>query len=411
MRQGSFGHMTAPEGKLAVSALSEERRGRGAAGRRGGRRVALVVSHLHGGGKERCIVDLANALAMDHFEPLIICLRESGALAQRIRPDGVKVIALHKAAGNDVTVPFRLARVLRQERVDVVHSNNWGTLAESVLAAKWARTPSIVHTQHGLEYGIGDSRSRDRHPLRMLAKRVAARWIDRIVAVSHEVQAMVVKEWRVPDRKVSVIHNGIALTARRLGDEERLERRRRIGLGPGDYVIGSVGIFRPVKDFPTLVRAMAHVASRSTGARLVLVGDGPSRLEIEQMVERLKLQPFVRFLGMRADVEDLLPIMDLFVLCSFSEGISLSILEAMAAGVPVVATDVGGNPEIIGQSGVGVLVPPRSPRKTADAILSLLRDPDRRRAMGVLAQERVRERFSLQRMASDYEALYAGIVG
>ncbi len=406
----------ADKGQEAVVAVSGGALVAEVAARAGGEsgerhRVALVVSHLKGGGKEQCVVDLANTLSEGCFEPIVICLQTSGALQDRIRHQGVKVISLDKRPGNDLRLPFRLARVLRRERVDIVHSNNWGSLAESVLAAKCAGVRPIVHTQHGLEYEVAASRLETGRPFRTLVKRVAARSIGRIAAVSHEVREMIVREWRVPPEKVSVIHNGVLVTGRTIEEGERVEVRRQFGLSRDDYVIGSVGIFRPVKDFPTLVHAMAEVLPRLPNAKLVLVGDGPSRPEVEQAADRHGLRSAVRFLGMRQDVHDLLPLMDLFVLCSLSEGLSLSILEAMAAGLPVVATAVGGNPEIIDKSETGLLIPPRSPSETASAILSLSQDADRRRTMGRLARERVRSHFSVQRMASDYRNLYASVVG
>lgn len=373
-------------------------------------RVALVVSHLRPGGKERFVVDLAAGLSGGPFEPVVVCFEPGGALERGLVERGVRAVVVGKRRGNDLKLPFALARVFRRERVDVVHSNNWGALAESVVAARLGRVAVTVHTQHGLEFGTGRSRLEAVRPLHRLARRLSARAVHHIAAVSREVGEMVVRDWCVPSSKVSVIHNGVAVADSALDDERRAERRRRLGLAPDDYVIGSVGVFRPVKDYPTLVRAMAEVAVRRRDARLVLVGDGPSRPEIEETIGRLGLEPVVRLLGMRADVPDLLPLFDLFVLCSLSEGISLSILEAMAAGLPIVATAVGGNPEIV-EAGTGVLVPPASPSAVARAILALGQDTAIRRRMGRCAQERVRAHFSLERMVADYQALYSRLLG
>ena len=374
-------------------------------------RVALVVSHLKGGGKEQVVVSLADFLAERGFCPVTICLTTSGPLGDRIRRRGLKVIVMNKPPGKDLGLPFRLAKILKREGVDIVHSNNWGTMVECAVAAKLAGIQSVVHTQHGMDYGLNASRSQPRDHLWTLVKRLVSRWFTRIVAVSHEVLEMVVKEWHVPSERVTVIHNGISLNSKAVGHEERTEMRRRLGLSKTNFVIGSVGFFRPVKDFPALVEAMAIVVRHAPQARLVLLGEGPSRRDIETAINRLDLQPFIHLLGWRQDVDNLLPLMDLFVLCSRSEGISLSILEAMAAGLPVVATRVGGNPAIIQEMETGILVPPRSPTETARVILSLVGDPFRASVMGQRGRERVQTHFSLGQMARAYEKLYAEITG
>lgn len=340
---------------------------------------------------------------------MIVCLERSGPLQDKIRYKEIRVIEMNKRAGNDIMLPIRLATVLAKEKVCIVHSNNWGTLVECVLAAKWAGIRSVVHTQHGLDYEWGVSRARSRSPLRMVAKRFFARGIKRFAAVSGEVREMLVKEWRIPANRVSVIHNGIPINPKLPLESEREEGRRRLGWTPADFVIGSVGVFRPVKDFPMLIEAVARVIPRAPHARLVLIGDGPSKGEIEGAIDRLGLKPHVHFLGMRSDVGDLLPLLDLFVLSSLSEGVSLAILEAMAAGVPVVATRVGGNREIICEGETGILVSPRSPDETAAAILSFIQDKDRRREVGRRGEGRVRNLFAVDKMARGYEKLYSEI--
>jgi sugar transferase (PEP-CTERM/EpsH1 system associated) len=368
--------------------------------------VALVTSNLKGGGAEQCVVTLANQLYAHHWRPVVISLGVSGALSARIRDEGIPIVVMNKRQGNDPRMTLALAGVLRHLQVDVVHANNWSTLMESVVGARLAGVRSIVHTQHGLHFETRASSHGPNRRFRLAAQRLVARWLTHIVAVSPEVRQTLLDEWRVPEHKVSVILNGIPLESQTVDRAERDARRQQLGFGHTDFVVGTMGFFRPVKDFPTLVEAMARVHANAPQARLALIGDGPGRADLEAMVRRRGLEQIVRFLGWRTDAAAILPSLDVFALCSLSEGISLALLEAMAAGLPTVATRVGGNPLVIQDGETGWLVPPEAPDVTADAILALLRDPSTRCAMGRNGRARAMTHFSVERMARDYERVY-----
>jgi sugar transferase (PEP-CTERM/EpsH1 system associated) len=368
--------------------------------------VALVTSNLKGGGAEQCVVTLANQLYEHNWRPVVISLGVSGALTARIRDEGIPVVVLNKRQGNDPRMPLALARVLRRLRVDVVHANNWSTLMESMVGARLAGVRSVVHTQHGLHFETRASQHGPHRRARLVAQRLIARFLTHIVAVSPEVRQALLHEWQVPEDKVSVILNGIPFESHPLARAERDARRRQLGFGHTDFLVGTMGFFRPVKDFPTLVQAMARVHANAPQARLVFIGDGPGRADLEMLVRRMGLDHIVRFLGWRTDTAAILPCLDVFSLCSLSEGISLALLEAMAAGVPVVATRVGGNPLVVQDGETGWLVPPRTADVTADAILALLRDPMTRCAMGRQGRDRAKKMFSVERMARDYERVY-----
>jgi sugar transferase (PEP-CTERM/EpsH1 system associated) len=369
----------------------------------------MVVPKLNGGGAAQCVIDLTNGLVQAGAEPTVLCLEQMGYLADRICSPDVKVIGPLKRMGNDPLAPFRLARLFHEHHFDLVHGHNWGALVDTVLAAKLARIRAVVHTQHGLDYGFSDAPDHLRSRLRTATKTFACRGVSRIATVSREVARMVTGEWRVPDDKVAVVHNGVRLPARADGPQARARGRREFEIAETDVLVGTVGIFRPVKDLHTLLEAMALVVRARPRARLVMMGEGPQKGELRTAIERLGLASVVRLPGWRRDATELLPALDLFVLSSLSEGISLALLDAMAAGVPVVATRVGGNVEII-EPESGVLVPPRSPRELADAMLALIADPARRRALGAGGRERVEAEFSLKQMVGNYEALYAGLV-
>ena len=361
-------------------------------------RVAILSTHLRGGGKETFIVHLANTLSAQGHSPCVVCFDRAGKAGHALAP-GIPLVELGRS-GNDPRLVLELARLLDRTDVDVVHSNNWGTLVESVLAT-WRRRTPVVHTQHGLEYEVGAARQRRARGARGVVLRAATRRVHSLVAVSPEVGAMMRSEWRVPASKVHVITNGVPVPAAPVDASTREERRRALGLMPEDFAVVCVAYLRPVKNFPVLVRAIASMRSDAR-ARLVIIGVGPAEADIRRVAAECGATDRITFLGRRADVPALLPLFDTFALASESEGISISILEAMAAGLPVVATRVGGNPLLVEDGHTGLLVPAGDPAELAGALLHLARAADIRAGMGMAAIERVRARFSIERMTRDY---------
>ncbi len=369
-------------------------------------KIGVIVPHLRGGGAAQCAVDLTNGLADAGLNPTVVCLGRMGYLAERISSQNVKVVGPLKTRGNDPVALLRLVSILRRSRFDVVHCHNWGGLVETVLAAKLAGIGAVVHTQHGLDYGYNSAPDHLRNRFRTTFKALACRGVARIATVSQEVADMVTREWSVPPSRVSVVHNGVHLPQ---PDDQGIRARWReeLGVAETDVLLGTVAVFRPVKDLHTMLEAMALVVKQTPRVKLVLIGEGRQKKELESAVDRLGLAPFVRFAGWRPDATQLLPALDIFVLSSLSEGISLALLDAMAAGVPAVATAVGGNCEVIEESRSGILVPVQAPVVLAQTLLALVHNPARRRELGAGGRRRVEEAFSFRRMITDYEALYA----
>ena len=375
-----------------------------------GMKIGMIVPRLDSGGAGQCVVDLTNGLAEGGFDPTVVCLERMGYLAEKICGRHVKVIAPFKRAGNDPMTPFRLAAIFRENHFDVVHCHNWGALVDTVVAAKLARITAVLHTQHGLDYGFNNSPDHLRSRLRTLMKAVACRGVAKVATVSDEVAQMATREWHVPASKVCVVHNGVRLPQLDRVHDLRLQWRRELGVEETDVLIGTAATFRPVKDLHTMLEAMSLVTRASSHARLVVLGDGPLKNDLEATVKRLGLGSVVRFPGWCPDAAQVFPALDLFVLSSLSEGISLALLEAMAAGVPVVATAVGGNRDVLAGPNTGLLVPPRSPHDLAHAMLSLIDDPTRRHTLSAGGRGRVEEAFSLQRMVREYEGLYRSLM-
>lgn len=369
--------------------------------------VMHVIETLDVGGAENVVANIAGGLS-GAFRASICCLKRSGPVAARL-PAGVRVHALGQRDGNDPRTPFRLAALLRSEGADVVHSHGWGTFCESAAAAVLAGTPARVHMAHGLHQGYApdDGARRFKEPLRRAAERAFARAVDRIIAVSDRVKEDIVGVIGIPEAKVTVIRNGVAPAE---GASDPGGPRREMGWRPADLVVCAVGRLAAVKNYQGLLEAAARLADLRPRLKVAIVGDGPERARLEQRVLRLGLRENVFFAGERRDVRAWLACADVFALPSDYEGISVALLEAMSAGVPAVATRVGGNAEVVRHGENGLLVPPRDPAALAGALRELLLDAALRRAMGQAASRTVRERFDLARTVRKYEELYLSLL-
>jgi glycosyltransferase involved in cell wall biosynthesis len=282
---------------------------------------------------------------------------------------------------------LRLARLFRKERVDVVHTHDERPLVYGAAAARLARVPRVVHTRYGQK-----ARNSRRQ---VFLFRLATSLADRVACVSDDAAALTVREGVSP-RRVFTVRNGIDLT-----------RFAYTGPAPDGPVV-TVARLSPEKDVATLVRAAAVVARRLPSFRLEVAGDGVCRPDLRRLTSELGMEGHVHFHGEVRDVPALLGRARLFVLPSVEEGISLTLLEAMARGLPVVATRIGGNPEVVADGETGLIVPASDPDVMAGAVLRLLGDAEAGRRMGRAGRQRVEAHFDVRRMVADYEAAYAG---
>ncbi len=348
-------------------------------------RIAHVTLGLDMGGQEKLLVEFARHADRARFELCVVSLGGRGPLAEDIEAQSWRVIALNESAGLRPGLVLRLARLLRRRGIDVVHTHDVRPLVYGALAGRLARVAGVVHTRHGQ-----DSRNTPRqHRL----VRLAAKLTDRFVCVSEDSARLTIGQG-VAAAKVRAIINGIDV-----------ERFAYTGPQPAGPVV-TIARLSPEKGITNLIRAAALVAGAEPAFRLEIAGAGPCQAEVEKLIDGLGLTERVRLLGQVRDVRTLLGRASLFVLPSLSEGISLTLLEAMARGLAVVATRVGGNPEVVADGETGLLVPARNPDALADAVLGLLRDPERGRRMGEAGRRRVERAFDVRRMVADYENLY-----
>jgi sugar transferase (PEP-CTERM/EpsH1 system associated) len=363
--------------------------------------IAHVVHSLGIGGLENGLVNLVNGSAPG-VRHVIVCMTADGRLRTRLRA-GVEVITVGKREGHDVRAFATLVRCLRRVGPHIVHSRNWGTF-DAVLAARLAGVRAVVHGEHGRD--IADPEGRD--PRRNRVRRLVSPMVTRFVTVSTDLWRWLVQDVRVPARKVVTICNGVDTV--RFVPADRLAARASLGLAPEQPLVGTVGRLDPVKDQAGLVRAFARVRGQNAVPALVIAGEGPCRGDLTDLIATLGLSGHVFLLGERHDVPRVLAALDLFVLPSIAEGISNTVLEAMATGLPVVATRVGGSPELVADGVNGSLVPRADPDALAAAIGRYMGDARLRSLHGEASRRRAVTEFSVGRMCAAYGQLYEGLV-
>lgn len=372
-------------------------------------KIGYVVSSLGYGGVEKYVIDIANRLDRQKFIPVIFTFKKGGPLKQHLESD-ITVHEFNKRKGNDPVFPFHLAGLLKKEAVDVLHSNNWSTFVESVIARKIAAIPVLLHAQHGIEKNEAKQESPRKRFFRNRLRFISSLMCDCVVVVSQATRDFVCKEWGTSTQKVTLIYNGVDVDSFLQRDIEGEQLRSSLQISKDDIVIGSVGRLMPVKNYPCLVKAFSKISSSQDNVRLMLIGDGNQYGELRRLANSMGLDDKVIFLGQRSDVKKLLSVLDIFVLPSFSEGVSLALLEAMAAEIPVVATNVGGNPEVVIPGENGLLVPSNNETELANALMSLVDNKEKRSELALAAHDRVANHFCLKRMVEEYENLYLSLM-
>ncbi|TVO50875.1 TIGR03088 family PEP-CTERM/XrtA system glycosyltransferase [Denitromonas halophila] len=369
--------------------------------------VAHVLYSFRIGGLENGVVNLINRMPIGRYRHVVIALSDcdSDFIKRVTRPD-VEFISLHKPPGHGFKLFGAMYRLLRKLNPAIVHTRNLAAL-EMTLPAWIARVPVRIHGEHGWDTSDPGGASRKYRLLR----RLHSPFVTQYIALSAQLSSYLTQGVGIAAARVTRICNGVDVM-RFLVRAERTELPDAPSefLSGGGLFFGTVGRLQAVKDQLNLVRAFA--AWRAAGsaealaARLVLVGDGPLRAEVEAQIAAAGLKDVVWLAGARDDVPAIMAALDCFVLPSQAEGISNTLLEAMACGLPVIATRVGGNEELVVDGETGWLVPPGDPSALAEAMSSMAKDPARRQQMSHAARARAVTQFSLEAMVDRYLALY-----
>ncbi len=363
-------------------------------------RVAHVVGRLSLGGLELEVIKLLKQLDKARYQAAIIATENITPGARELVAQEIELFELNKRAGVQWQVIAQIAAFCRSRRIEILHSHNWTTFLYGVLGGLRARVPILIHGEHGRE-------THDYAPSfkQRLACQVLARRCERLTAVSEDIIPLLVSSWKVPARKIVKMPVGVALHEFDC-HADRGAAKRKLGLPEEVFVLGTVvGTFRPVKDMPTMFRALQLVRQKNPRAVLVVIGGGNLKTAEQQAVE-CGVASGVRFLGERHDVARVMAAFDLYLNSSLYEGMSNAILEAMAAGVPVVATQVGGTPAIVREGETGLLAPPSAPESFAAAIQRLIADESLREKMKNTARAYVERQHAHEQYVQLHERMY-----
>ncbi|MBI5604001.1 MAG: glycosyltransferase [Deltaproteobacteria bacterium] len=362
-------------------------------------KILYVFAALPVGGAEQVLVTELQGLDKDLFSPMVCVISEKGPVGEQIEQMGIPVIPLHRMKNNrfDFGIIREIKEIILQKKISIVHTHLYDGGKYGRIAARMARVPGIVHTVHNIYI-----KRRTKHHL---INRALACITDQIIAVSEAVKASVVRYDRINPEKIEVIHNGIDPS--RLDQPlEREEWRSKLGIKPGEFVIGVVARLEEQKGHQYLLEALSLRPDLLPSLKVLIIGDGKLRSVLEEESKRRGLSTQVLFLGTRKPIIPILLALDLFLLPSLWEGFSMAILEAMAAGVPVIATRVGGAGEVITSGRDGFLIPPADAPSLAAAIEDALRHREKYQAMAQLGRDKVRQSFSQENHMELLQGLY-----
>ena len=365
--------------------------------------ITFVVHSLNPGGAERLALDMAIELKKD-YNINILCLDEPGTWAERIRENKIFVHSLYREQGIDFTLPYLISRYTKRFNTHIIHAHQTTPWFYSALSRLLNPRPYLLFEEHGRFYPEVLNKKTV-----LFNKAVINRLTHRVVAVSEDIKNRLAIYEGIPKEKIEVIYNGIKLQGLDR-DKSREEKRKGLNLRPDDFIVGSVGRLDPIKNFPMLVLAVKEAIKQIPNLKCVIVGDGPEFCKIKEIVQGHGLTKNIILTGYRKDAATLVSAFDLFILTSFSEGISMAILEAMCMGVPCIATRVGGNPELIEDKVSGWLIESNDYNALSDLICYVFNNRQLLKEISESAKIRIKDKFLFQNMIENYKKIYNELI-
>jgi len=355
---------------------------------------------MHYGGAEKVVLHLVSGSEGQAIASAVCCTRFIGSIGEQLRAQGVPIlVTAPKRHAFRYFGPLKLLGAIRHLRPDVVHTHGLQAIATIGPLAKARLVPPWVHTFHYGNYPYANKRW-------MWIERTFSRRADRLVAVSEAQRSAIIQWHEVEDPRIVVVPNGVRPLPRRLDATGLAELRRGFGISAEKRIVGTVAVMTEQKGISHLLDAAARIAEKSPEVHFLIVGGGPREQEYRELSQSMGLAGVVTFAGWRDDVGDLLQLMDIYVMSSLWEAMPLALLEAMSAGRPIVATDVSDNAIIVEDGQSGLIVPPADPGKLAGAISRLLGNAELANRMGINAEGRLRESYSVDLMLHRYGQIY-----
>jgi L-malate glycosyltransferase len=366
--------------------------------------ICHVLHTMRIGGAEVLAKEYAQHTHQD-FDVVFACLDDLGELGEGLRQDGYTVEVIRRKSGFDLGCAKRLAKFLCQQQVSLVHAHQYAPFFYSALSRIGRHRIPILFMEHGRDF---PDYSR---PKRKLANKVLLRKSDQAVAVGECVRQALINNEGIPSSRIKVVYNGIDLSRYDAERRARESIRNELGIGRDAIVLIQVARLNRLKDHPTALQALARLVTTQPWVHLLVAGDGEGRADIERLIDELQLGSRVTLLGTRNDVPRLLQAADIFLLSSITEGVALTLIEAMATGLPCVATRVGGNAEVVIHGETGFLCDPSNPEALALRLNTLCTDHELRRHLGMAGHRRAIEGFDDRQMHAALDRIYREMLG
>jgi glycosyltransferase involved in cell wall biosynthesis len=368
-------------------------------------RVVQLTGAMDLGGLENVIGHLARGLDPKRFDVTVVCTRGIGALGERLREEGVRVLLTGEyKRSRRFMAPLDLKRTLRALRPDVVHSHGEPPLVSAGPLGFFGLMPFWAHSFHFGNYPYTEKK-------RMVMERLLSRPADALIAVADQQRAAIIRHHRVKPERIRTILNGVQPNPFANDAAQRARARAEFGIADGEPVVGTIAVLSRQKGVTHLLQAARSVLASQPRARFLIVGGGPLEQQLREEARGLNLGGRVHFTGWRKDVQHILPAFDMFVMSSLWEAMPLTLLEAMAAKLPIVVTDVGDNRNLVGQGECACVVPPADAAALAKGIELLLEDRDQARRLGDAAGKAFQARFTVGHMIAAHERFYENSVG
>ncbi|MCP4252516.1 MAG: glycosyltransferase family 4 protein [Candidatus Scalindua sp.] len=369
--------------------------------------LLYVIDNLEFGGGERVFSQLINRLSAERYKIMVACL-PTGVFVEKIEGSGAMIKPVDMRNRSNFKIILQLIGLMKEQKIDIVHSQGARADFFARIAARLAKVPIVFSTVPMTVEGF------DVNPIKkliyILLNRFSERFVDRFMVVSDALKKMMIEKHRIEPHRVVKIYNGIEVDDFCLADDEIVRRRKEFreesGLKEDTPVIGAIGRLVWQKGFEHFIEAIPEVLKEFKEARFLIVGEGILENTLKMASKKLEINNKIRFIGFRNDIKDILATIDILVMPSLLEGLPMILLEAMAMGKPIVATDIDGINEVLENGKTALLVPPKAPEALSEAIVNLLTHRDQAHQMGIDARRVVEERFGVDTMVERVEVVY-----